>query len=240
MGSLIKETPWGEITATLEILDRFGVTRDNLTDFRGADPEIQKQVTRIFAEGLKVDGISLTISALPSPIFERNEHGHIVVEIEGLDLTGEQEVKRLEDGKYRVGNYAKSCFTSTKPDGYDTKHRLVAGQKHKIALVPHKEIKRDADRTTKGLQGLGSKYGYGKPLAGIIPRIRESVSDKQMEEMGFWYIVAFHDTIQDSDGNPCVLGARRDVGGHWVVAFWDKLGNKWGGGGASAFLVPAK
>ncbi|MCX6819693.1 MAG: hypothetical protein NT019_00155 [Candidatus Adlerbacteria bacterium] len=177
---------------------------------------------------------------LPPPVFERNEHGHIVLTIKGLDLTGGQEVERLLGAKYRVGDYAKSCLTSTKPDSYDAKHRLVAGQKYKIALVPHKEIKRDADRTTEALQKLGTeKYGYGKPLAGVIPRIRESVSDKQMEKMGFWYIVALYDTIQDSGGNPRVLISDRGVDGSWVDSSWVKPGCKWGGNGASAFLVPA-
>ncbi len=176
----------------------------------------------------------------PPSAFQRNEHGHIVLEIEGLDLTGEQEVERLEGAGFRVSDYAKPCFTSTKQDGYNAEHRLVAGQKYKVALVPHKEIKRDADRTTDALRKLGEKYGYSKPLAGIIPRIRESVSDKQMEEMGFWYVVALHDTIQDSDGRPLVLYAYRLDGGRWVGANWGKPGVEWDAYGASAFLVPAK
>ena len=171
--------------------------------------------------------------------FERNEHGHIIITFAGLDLTGADEIKRLEETGYRVGDYAKSCFTSAADDGYDKNHRLVAGQLYKVALVPGKEIEHDSDRTTANLRKLGEKYGYGKPLGGHIPRIRESVSDKQMEEMGFDYIAGLHDPIKDSDGRPDVLCADRSDGGRWVDACWDSPGAQWLGSGAFAFPVVA-
>ena len=172
--------------------------------------------------------------------FERNEHGHIVITITGLDLTGKQEVKRLTAAGFRVSNWAKSCLLSTKEDGYDKNHRLVAGQSYKIALMPIREIERGADRTTDALRTRGiEKYGYEKPLAGIVPRIRETVSDKQMEEMGFWYIAAPHDTIKDFDGDPSALNANRYDDGLWLDAFWVHPDHRWYDVGAFAFLVPA-
>lgn len=176
---------------------------------------------------------------VPATVFERNEHGHIILTFTGLDLTGEQEIVRLEAAGYRVGDYAKSCFTSTKADGYDKNHRLIAGQEYKVALVPGKEVARDSDRSTANLRKLGTKYGYGKPLGGHIPRIRESVSDKQMEEMGLVYIASLHDPIKDSDGGPGVLDADRGGDGRWVYAYWDDPGRQWSDGGAFAFPVPA-
>jgi hypothetical protein len=153
--------------------------------------------------------------------FERNEHGHVIITVTGLDATGAQEIERLTGAGYRVSNYARSCLTSTKKDGYDVKHRLVAGAQYKVALVPGKEIERDADRTTEGLRKhAAEKYGYGQPLAGVVPRLREVVSDKQMEELGFWYVAALHDPIKDSDGDPSVLCAGRNGEGRWVGADW--------------------
>lgn len=180
---------------------------------------------------------------LPAPVlattFERNEHGHVIITITGLGLAGADESKRLEDAGYRVSDYAKSCFKSTTADGYDKNHRLVAGQVHKIALIPGKEIARDSDRTTAALRKLGEKYGYGKPMAGHIPRIREAVSDKQMEEVGIWYIASLHDPIKDSDGRPRVLSAGRDDDGQWVGACWGSPDRRWRGVGAFAFPVSA-
>lgn len=140
---------------------------------------------------------------------------------------------------YRVGNYAKSCFTSAAADGYDKNHRLVAGQPYKIAIVPGKEIRKDRDRITANLRTLGEKYGYGKPLGGFIPRIREAVSDKQMEDMGVWYIASLHEPIKDSGGSPRVLYANRDDDGPWVNTYWDDPDRQWIDDGAFAFPVPA-
>jgi len=172
--------------------------------------------------------------------FERNEHGHVVLTLTGLDLMGVAEIERLEAGSYRVGNYAKSCFLSTREDSYDKHHRLAAGHIYKVALMPGKEIERDSDRTTANLRKRGMEhYGYGKPLGGFIPRVRETLSDKQMEELGIWYAVALHDPITDSGGNPGVLNAGRGDGGQWVHTCWGELAYQWLGIGAFVFLVSA-
>lgn len=172
---------------------------------------------------------------------ERNEHGHIVLNLTDLDLTGAQEIERLGGAGFRFSKFAKQCLTSTADNGYDAKHRLVAGHAYKVALMPTKEIERDSDRTTENLRRRGIEtYGYGKPLAGIVPRYREKISDKQMEEMGFVYVTAPHDPINDAGGYPRVLSAYRNVDGSWVNAVLDKPDDQWDDGGALAFLVPAK
>jgi len=188
-----------------------------------------------------LDELDLFLQGKNPFTFERNEHGHIVLTLTGLNLTGAQEIERLETLDFRFDKYAKECLVSTNADGYDAKHRLIAGQVYKVALMPTKEIECDSDRTTANLRERGIKqYGYAKPLAGIVPRYREKVSDKQMEEMGFRYIAAPHDTIKDTDGDPDLLCARRDGDGSWVNAFWDGPVYQWLDGGAFAFLVPAR
>lgn len=135
-------------------------------------------------------------------VFERNRHGHIILTITGLDLTGAEEVERLKSAGYRVTGDAERCFTSLQGHhmiplvpSYDARHRLVAGQRYEIALVPGLEIAEESKRTTENLRALHERYAYTKPLAGIIPRVRELVSNEQMEQMGFWCIAALHDPI---------------------------------------------
>ncbi|MEK7566909.1 MAG: hypothetical protein AAB527_02130 [Patescibacteria group bacterium] len=172
--------------------------------------------------------------------FERNEHGHITLSITGLALTGAEEVDRLTTAGFRVSKWAKSCLTSTRADGYDKNHRLVTGQDYRIALIPTREVECDSERTTENLRQRGiKKYGYGKPLAGVTPRIREVVSDNQMEEMGFWYIAAPHDPIKDSDGAPFVLLSDRHDDGRWLYAYFGPPGHRWVDSGAFAFPVLA-
>lgn len=175
---------------------------------------------------------------LKKDLFERNEHGHIVLTITGLDLTGAQEIEQLIGAGYR-SDYVESCFTSTSDDSYDANHRLVAGKEYKIALIPGKEIKHGSERTTANLQKLGDKYGYGKPLAGIIPRIRGVVSNEMMEEMGVYYIAALHEPIKGFGGVPSVLDARRNGDGPWVNATYVEPGHWWNDRGSFAFFVPA-
>ena len=172
--------------------------------------------------------------------FERNDHGHIIVTVTGLDLNGAQEIERLEAAGYRLSDLAKSCLLSTAADGYDAMHTLVPQHQYQVALMPGKEIARDSLRTPENLRNTGIKtYGYGKPLGGIMPRIRERISDRQMEDMGFRYIAGLHDPIEDSGGDPRVLYAHRLGGGPWVYAGIDRPGRRWDDGGAFAFLVPA-
>ncbi len=172
--------------------------------------------------------------------FERNEHGHVVLTFVGLDLTGAAEVERLEEARNRVSDYAKSCFLSTREDSYDKHHRLEAGRIYKVALMPGKEIERDADRTTANLRKRGMEhYGYGKPVGGLVPRVRENLSDKQMEELGIYYAAALHDPITDSDGDPFVLYANRLDGGQRVNTYWDVPDNQWDDIGAFVFPVSA-
>lgn len=177
----------------------------------------------------------LEIKSKPLP-FPKNEHGHYIIEVTGLNLTGVEEITHLEQLGFRVGDYAKSMLISTNPDSYDANHRLEEGRVYRVAIVPGREVK--SNRTTANLQAYGSQFGYTKPLAGIQPRIREAVSDKQLEEMGIYYIASLHEVIKDSDGNPRVLYSDRSGDGQWLGAYWGCPGRKWRDSGAFAFLVP--
>lgn len=180
-----------------------------------------------------------TPAAIPAKQPIHNQHGHLIITVTGLDIPGAQEVERQRAGGYRVDDYARSCFLSTIADSYDKNHRLVAAQ-YTIALMPTKEIEDWHERTTANLCRRGiERYGYTKPLAGIVPRIRETITDEMMEQMGFWFIAAPHDPIKDSGGDPRVLDANRGGGGRSLGACWDCPGNWWYDDGAFAFLASA-
>ncbi len=200
---------------------------------RDIDPDIARNweqngeaLTKVLREAL-----------CPPTQFERNEHDHILLSITGLNLTGQQDIDRLTSKGFRFGGYARSCLLSRKKDGYDKLHRLEDGLKYQLVIVPGKEV--EQNRTTAELRKYAASFGYQKPLAGIVPRLREAVSDEMMEKMGFWYIAALHDPITDSGGNPLVLSAGRYGDGRRVGAFFGNPDFEWGDDGAFAFLVPA-
>ena len=183
----------------------------------------------------------------PPAQFERNEHGHIMVTVTGLNLTGQEEIDRLLAGGFRLCNWARSCLNGEDMIGrvigvlsYDTAHRLVNQRSYKVALVPALEIYKqdEEDRTIDALRKRAmEKYGYSNPRAGIVPRIRESISDGRMEDMGFSDIIVPHDPIKDYGGDPCMLGIDRFHDSSWIHAYQITADRQWKETVAFAFLV---
>lgn len=168
------------------------------------------------------------------PYFDRNEHGHIVFTITGLNLTGAQESERLEAAGVYVSELAGPCLTSTNVDSYDKCHRLVDGKQYKIVLMPTREVEVESNRTIEALRKHGiEKYGYTKPLAGIVPRIRELLSDAQIQRMGFCDIIAPHDPIIGR----AVLRASCGDDKPWLCVGWDMSDSRWHDVAACAFFV---
>lgn len=52
MGSLLKETPHSETNATLELLDRWGVTREGLKRLRSASRDEQRTIAQMIEHGI--------------------------------------------------------------------------------------------------------------------------------------------------------------------------------------------
>ncbi|MEI6864296.1 MAG: hypothetical protein WCK46_02960 [Candidatus Adlerbacteria bacterium] len=108
--------------------------------------------------------------------------------------------------------------------------------------MPGREIKDDAERTTRKLWKRGiRKYGYSKPIAGIIPRMMShSIPIREVAETasGFWYasIICLHDPLQDYTGDPCFLGV--ECYNNWLRAYSAEPQNKWVSCSLFAFLVP--
>jgi hypothetical protein len=139
------------------------------------------------------------------PQFEHNKYGHIVFKITGIDYTGAQDIKRLSDRGHPIQKWAVQCLLSAKDDGYDKCHRLERGREYELAIVPSVEV--EWKHIPHVLQQCAA-FGYRQPLAGIIPRIPEIISDATMESMGFDYITALHQPITDSSDQPNILSLR--------------------------------
>lgn len=167
---------------------------------------------------------------------ERTRHGHFILNVSGLDIAGAQEIERLRANGHRIGGWAKSCLLSEAPDGYDRLHRLDAGRDYALALLPAKDVK-DELTTANVRRYAFRRFGYKVPPAGVVPRIRELISDRRMADLGFWYIAALHDFIRDSDGDPGVLLVERFLDGGWMDVESEQPGHQWDDDGAFAFLI---
>ena len=159
----------------------------------------------------------------------REESGVIYFSVTSDGTTGEGWIKRLEGNGFRVGDYAKQVLRSLdfKPtNGVTTEVAVLRGM-----------LFTDNDRITKKIRAEADKRKLEKLSAELTCLIREKFTDKEIEQMGLWYIVAMHEPINDSAGVPSLLGADRRDDGRWLRTCNGRPGFGWSRGSGFAFAV---
>ncbi len=110
MGDLIKQTPYSEITATLELLDTWGVQREHLAQFRRASSWFQQQVAAALISGKEdyFSGSSHSIDCDADPFLPNgwrvDEHRRDGVVVWDPSKVSLYLSKGQEGDKYIVGN----------------------------------------------------------------------------------------------------------------------------------------
>lgn len=147
--------------------------------------------------------------------------------LKSLGLTGQEWLERLEKKKYNIGYYTKDILLSKdwKP--------LEKDVEQEIAIITISNT-----QTTNEIKNMAKELKYEMPHPEIACLIRENISDKEIQEMGLWYIVTMHEPIKDSDGDPLLLSSDRDDDGRWLRAFYDGPGAFWSDDGGFAFAAP--
>ncbi len=159
----------------------------------------------------------------------REEDGVIYFSVTSDGTTGEEWIKRLEDKGFRVGNYAKSILRSAdfKPaTGITTEVAVLKGI-----------LFEDNDRITKKIRTEAANRNFQTPNAEIACLIREQFTDEEIKAMGLTWIVAMHEPIKDSGGDPRLLYASRGGDGCWLDAHYGEPDYGWDRGGGFAFAV---
>ncbi len=159
----------------------------------------------------------------------RKEDGVIYFSVTSDGTIGEDWLKRLEGNGFRVGDYAKQVLRSSdfKPtNGVTTEVAVLEGL-----------LFEDNDRITKNIRAEADKRKLSKPNAELACLIREKFTDKEIEAMGLWYVVAMHEPVNDFDGVPNFLGADRSGDGRWLNAYYGDPGSGWDRDNGFAFAV---
>lgn len=159
----------------------------------------------------------------------REEDGVIYFSVTSDGTTGEEWIKRLEDKGFRVGDYAKSVLRS--PD-----FKPTTGVTTEVAVLKGMLFE-DNDRITKKIRIEAANRNFQTPNAEIACLIRELFTDEEIKAMGLTWIVAMHEPIKDSDGDPRLLSARRVGDGRWLDAYYGKPGSRWVREDGFAFAV---
>jgi len=143
--------------------------------------------------------------------------------------TGEAWINRLEKNGFHVSGYAKSVLCS--PD-----FKPTSGVTTEIAVLKGMLFE-DSERITKNIRNEAARRNLATPNAEIACLIREKFTDKEIEAMGLWWIIAMHDPIKDSGGASLLLRADRSGGGRWLSASDDTPGYRWDREDGFAFSV---
>jgi len=159
----------------------------------------------------------------------REQDGVIYFSVTSDGTTGEEWIKRLEKNGFRVSDYAKSVLRSKdfKPtSGVTTEIAVLKGM-----------LFEENERITKKIRDEAARRNLVTPNAEIACLIREKFTDKEIEAMGFWWIVAMHDPIEDYDGDLLLLSANRHDRGCGLNAFRGSPGDGWDHEDGFAFSV---
>jgi hypothetical protein len=159
----------------------------------------------------------------------REQDGVIYFSVTSDGTTGEEWIKRLEKKGFRVGDYAKSVLRSKD-------FKRTSGVTTEIAVLKGMLFE-DNDRITKKIRAFAAERKLEAPNAEVACLIRENFSDEEIEAMGLVWIVAMHEPIKDSDGDPPLLRASRDGDGRWLYACYGGPDRRWDRGGGFAFAV---
>ncbi|MFH1611092.1 MAG: hypothetical protein ABIA83_00620 [Patescibacteria group bacterium] len=157
--------------------------------------------------GRKGEEIPATVSAINPPATRpwREENGviRLAQPLIADGTTGADWITRLEGAGKSVSRYAKSVLRSV--DFVPS----PAGTVYQIAILKG-SLFEDSARITANICAKATELGFTKLHAEVACLIREKFSDDDIKAMDLWWIVAMHDLIEDSDGNPGLLGADRD------------------------------
>ncbi len=160
----------------------------------------------------------------------REEDGVIYFSVTSDGTIGEDWIKRLEGNNgFRVGDYAKQVLCS--PD-----FKPTSGVTTEVAVLKGKLFE-DNDRITKNIRAEADKRKLTKPNAELACLICEKFTDKDVEAMDLWYIIAMHEPINNSNGDPFLLLSHRINDVRWLNAYYGRPDGRWFRDGGFAFAV---
>lgn len=160
----------------------------------------------------------------------REEDGVIYFSVTSDGTTGEDWISRLESKGFSVGDHAKQVLRS--PDFKPTK-----GVTTEVAVLKG-VLFGNNDRSTKNVRTEADKRKLGKPEAELACLIRDKFTDKEIEVMGLWYIVAMHEPVNNFTGDSYLLIANRFGDGCGFDVYYSKPDHEWGRDSGFAFVVP--
>jgi len=188
---------------------------DEMTDFWNNNPKALQR----FLTGLRQKPVCMW----------REQDGIIYFSVTSNGMIGSQWIEHFEKKGIQLSKWAKDVLLS--PD-----FKPTSGVITEVAVLKGMLFE-DSDRVTSKIRAEADKRKLAKPEAEIGCLIRDMFTDEEIEAMGLGWIVAFHEPIEDSDGDPDLLSAYRLGDGPWLRAYCDGPDSGWSRVVGFAFAV---
>jgi hypothetical protein len=163
------------------------------------------------------------------PKFKLNTDGTVEFTVKSDGTTGSGWITKLEGAGHKLGKYAKQLLLST--DFKPTKGIVT-----KIVVLPGR-LWSDNERSSRNTRTEATNRALVSPNAEVACLMRMMFSNEDIRQMGLRWLIAMHEPIKDTDGDPLLLGTDDDEGVSWLGAFWGRLDAQWRGLHGFAFAV---
>lgn len=160
----------------------------------------------------------------------REENGVIYFSVTSDGTTGKEWIKRLKRKRFGVTKEARMLLLSPN-------FKPTSGVTTEIAVLKGTLFEGEI-RTTGQIRAEAKRRNLTEPNAEVACLIREKFTDKEIEAMGLWYIVAMHVPIEGPDNLPYLLRANRSVHGSFLLVGRGMLFDGWRKEGGFAFSIP--
>src|SRR3989344_2723824 len=217
MGNLIKETPYSEITATLEVLQSLGVERRHLE-------LIRRDSARASAGAETIDGGFVIVQQNSIPVFKPWRTLKL-----GTGLQTANNFRQdLKKSGNKISDWAndilgrpafKAASEETEVDLYILTTAELTGEK-------------DGGTTAEVFAGA-KRLGFEKGPAEVGPQLRIQYPDQPMNER----LLIGMEPITDSDGFLYVFCVERDGYGQWLYTDCGSAGSVWNGNDRWVFIL---
>ena len=144
--------------------------------------------------------------------------------------SGKEWIKHFESKGIKVSDCAKQLLLSKdfKPSKKDTASQIA---------VIKGEFFSDSDRITSKIREEADHHKMTNPNAEVACLIRDMFNDEEIKARGLYWIVAMHEPIKDSVGDPSLLCTDRDADGLWLNTYYVEPGRRWSREYGFAFVV---
>lgn len=240
MGKLITTTPFSEVVATVEILDKYGVLPEHLANFRGAEPLVHEEVVRVLKYGLAKPVQKKQSSSVVSATPEATTHAGKFEIINGITYFVVTSNNRIAQGFVRSWeNKLPFSHDGVREFVLDSDFVPTNGVTYRIAIIAEREFLETESRKDifRQVEAEAGRRGYTKLPFEAACLLCEAISLQYLEHQDISAVHCVHECNEEN----MILRLQRcyanDSEPDSLEVDADEIRN-WGSGGF-AYLVSA-